>query len=275
MEEKEDISEKKSLLKNKRQRTKENEDQISKKKSKRKNRKKLLKNKLEFFLSDINLYHDSYLKNIYKSNNSSITPEIFLTFNSIKELLKDIKNDSDKKNVIIKAIEISHKLIYDKSTNQIKRKYPYQEKFINPELLDKSTIFIQNFPPEIINYDLIYKLFNEYKIDFIKLLKGKNRLYTGEAFITFKNIEDVDNVIKKYNNSVPKLISELNPKILKPLKIITKEECMKNNIIDFDIVRNIKDINNNINEKNLNKDKNNDNIDQNILVKIIFYNYKS
>ena len=269
MEEKEDISEKKSLLKNKRQRTKENEVQISKKKSKRKNRKKLLKNKIEFFLSDINLYHDSYLKNIYKSNNSSITPEIFLTFNSIKELLKDIKNDSDKKNVIIKAIEISHKLIYDKSTNQIKRKYPYQENLINPELLDKSTIFIQNFPPEIINYDLIYKLFNEYKIDFIKLLKGKNRLYTGEAFITFKNIEDVDNVIKKYNNSVPKLISELNPKILKPLKIITKEECMKNNIVDFDIVQNIKDINNNINEKNFNKDKNNDNIDQNILIKII------
>ena len=269
MEEKEDISEKKSLLNNKRQRTKENEDQISKKKSKRKNRKKLLKNKLEFFLSDINLYHDSYLKNIYKSNNSSITPEIFLTFNSIKELLKDIKNDSDKKNVIIKAIEISHKLIYDKSTNQIKRKYPYQENLINPELLDKSTIFIQNFPPEIINYDLIYKLFNEYKIDFIKLLKGKNRLYTGEAFITFKNIEDVDNVIKKYNNSVPKLISELNPKILKPLKIITKEECMKNNIVDFDIVKNIKDINNNINEKNFNKDKSKDNIDQNILVKII------
>ena len=269
MEEKEDISEKKSLLNNKRQRTKENEDQISKKKSKRKNRKKLLKNKLEFFLSDINLYHDSYLKNIYKSNNSGITPEIFLTFNSIKELLKDIKNDSDKKNVIIKAIEISHKLIYDKSTNQIKRKYTYQENLINPILLDKSTIFIQNFPPEIINYDLIYKLFNEYKIDFIKLLKGKNRLYTGEAFITFKNIEDVDNVIKKYNNSVPKLISELNPKILKPLKIITKEECMKNNIVDFDIVQNIKDINNNINEKNFNKDKNNDNIDQNILIKII------
>ena len=262
MKEKEDISENKSLLNNKRQRTKENEENIQKKKSKRKNRKKLLKNKLEFFLSDINLYHDTYLKNIYQSNNSSITPEIFLTFNSIKELLKDIKNDSDKKNIIIKAIEISHKLIYDKSTNQIRRKYPYREDLINPELLDKSTIFIQNFPPEIINYDLIYELFKEYKITFIKLIKGKNRLFTGEAFITFKNIEDVDNVINKYNNSIPKLISELNPKILKPLKIITKEECLKNKIIDFD------SINNNIIEKNMIKNKSNDNIDKNILVKI-------
>ena len=262
MKEKEDISENKSLLNNKRQRTNENEENTPKKKSKRKNRKKLLKNKLEFFLSDINLYHDSYLKNIYQSNNSSIAPEIFLTFNSIKELLKDIKNDSDKKNIIIKAIEISHKLIYDKSTNQIRRKYPYQENLINPELLDKSTIFIQNFPPEIINYDLIYELFKEYKITFIKLIKGKNRLFTGEAFITFKNKEDVDNVINKYNNSIPKLISELNPKILKPLKIITKEECLKNKIIDFD------NINNNIIEKNLIINKNNNNIDKNILVKI-------
>ena len=262
MKEKEDISENKSLLNNKRQRTNENEENTPKKKSKRKNRKKLLKNKLEFFLSDINLYHDTYLKNIYQSNNSSITPEIFLTFNSIKELLKDIKNDSDKKNIIIKAIEISHKLIYDKSTNQIRRKYPYREDLINPELLDKSTIFIQNFPPEIINYDLIYELFKEYKITFIKLIKGKNRLFTGEAFITFKNKEDVDNVINKYNNSIPKLISELNPKILKPLKIITKEECLKNKIIDFD------NINNNIIEKNLIINKNNNNIDKNILVKI-------
>ena len=262
MKEKEDISENKSLLNNKRQRTNENEENIPKKKSKRKNRKKLLKNKLEFFLSDINLYHDTYLKNIYQSNNSSIAPEIFLTFNSIKELLKDIKNDSDKKNIIIKAIEISHKLIYDKSTNQIRRKYPYQENLINPEILDKSTIFIQNFPPEIINYDLIYELFKEYKITFIKLIKGKNRLFTGEAFITFKNKEDVDNVINKYNNSIPKLISELNPKILKPLKIITKEECLKNKIIDFD------NINNNIIEKNLFINKNNNNIDKNILVKI-------
>jgi hypothetical protein len=108
MEENDDNSETKSLLNIKRNRTKDDKVNIYKKKKKRKNRKKLLKNKLEFFLSDINLYHDTYLKNIYLSNSSSISPEIFLTFNSIKDLLKDIKNDSDRKNVIIKAIEISH-----------------------------------------------------------------------------------------------------------------------------------------------------------------------
>ena len=259
MEEKED-SEKKSLLNKKRLRTKENEELSTKKNKKRKNRKRLLKNKLEFFLSDINLYHDSYLKNIYLSNDSSISPEIFLTFNSIQELLKNIENDLDKKNVIIKAIEISHKLIYDKNTNQIKRKYPYQDNLINLETWDKNTIFVQNFPT-IISHDVIYELFKDYKIEYIQLLKGKNRMLTGEAFITFKNFEDVQNVINKYNNSIPKLISELNPKVLKPLKIMTKEECLKNKIIDIDIINSDK------NESKIIKN-NNDNIDEHFLIKI-------
>ena len=262
MEEKDEYSGTKPLLNIKRNRTQDDKENINKKKKKRKNRKKLLKNKLEFFLSDINLYHDSYLKNIYQSNNSSISPEIFLTFNSIKNLLKDIKNDSDRKNVIIKAIEISHKLIYDKTTNQIRRNHPYQENLINPDLYDKCTVFIQNFPPIIINHDIIYELFKEYKILYIQLIKGKNHLYTGEAFVTFKNIEDVENIINRFNNSIPKLISELNPKVLKPLKIMTKEDYEKNKINDMS------NINKDQSENKLVSNQNNDNIDEHFLIKI-------
>jgi hypothetical protein len=260
MEEKEE-SEKKLFLNNKRLRSIEDAEFKSKKNKKRKNRKRLLKNKLEFFLSDINLYYDSYLKNIYLSNNSSIFPEIFLSFNSIKELLKDIKNDSDKKNIIIKAVEISHKLIYDKNNNEIKRKYPYEENLIDVNIYDKSTIYIQNLP-EKINHDIIYDLFKEYKILYIQLIKGKNHFYTGEAFITLKNIEDVENIINRFNNSIPKLISELNPKVLKPLKIMTKEEYLKNKIID------IGNSNKDTSEKKIAENKNNDNIDEHFLIKI-------
>ena len=268
MEEKED-SEDKSLLNKKRHRSKDiQENHITKDKPKRKNRKRLLKNKLEFFLSDINLYHDTYLKKIYQENNSSISLEKFLSFNSIKVLLKDIKEDKDKNNILIKAVEISNKLIYDKTTNSIRRKYPYQENLINHELFDKCTIFIQNFPT-IINHDIIYQLFKEYKILYIQLLKGKNKLYTGEAFITFKNEEDINKVIKEYNNSIPKLISELNPKVLKPLKIMTKEEYLKNKIIDNkDTNNNISEDNNKIKEKKISEIKNNNNIDENSLIKI-------
>ena len=268
MEEKED-SEDKSLLNKKRHRSKDiQESHITKDKPKRKNRKRLLKNKLEFFLSDINLYHDTYLKKIYQENNSSISLEEFLSFNSIKVLLKDIKEDKDKNNILIKAVEISNKLVYDKTTNSIRRKYPYQENLINHELFDKCTIFIQNFPT-IINHDIIYQLFKEYKILYIQLLKGKNKLYTGEAFITFKNEEDINKVIKEYNNSIPKLISELNPKVLKPLKIMTKEEYLKNKIIDNkDTNNNIIEDNNKIKGKKISEIKNNNNIDENSLIKI-------
>ena len=265
MEEKE-ASEEKSLLNKKRERTKDDKVQIWKTKKKRKNRKRLLKNKIEFFLSDLNLYHDNYIKEIYLSNNSSITPEIFISFNSIKDLLKDIKNDSDKKNIIIKSIEISHKLIYNKETNEIKRKYPYQENSINNEQLDKSTIFVQNFPDKI-NHDIIYELFKDFKILYIQLLKGKNKLYTGDAFITFKNEEDVKNVINKYNNSIPKIISELKPKVLKPLKIITKEEYLKNKKIKNIEENNIKD-EEKIKRRKFSENKNNNNLDENTLIKI-------
>ena len=230
---------------------------ISKKFFKIKNRKRLLRNKLDFFLSDVNLYYDKYLKEIYLSNNESVTPEIFLSFNSIKNLLYDIKKEEDKKNVIIKAIEISNKLIYDKSTNQIKRKTPFNEKLINNELLEKSTIYIQNLPP-MINHLFIYDLFKDYKILYIKLLKGKKRDLTGEAFVILKNIDDVNNIITKYNNSIPKLLSSINPKVLKPLKIITKEDYLKNQIKEDNTI-------NKINHKQINS-KNN--IDENALIKI-------
>lgn len=230
---------------------------ISKKFFKIKNRKRLLRNKLDFFLSDVNLYYDKYLKEIYLSNNETVTPEIFLAFNSIKNLLYDIKKEEDKKNVIIKAIEISNKLIYDKSTNQIKRKTPFNEKLINNELLEKSTIYIQNLPP-MINHLFIYDLFKDYKILYIKLLKGKKRDLTGEAFVILKNIDDVNNIITKYNNSIPKLLSSINPKVLKPLKIITKEDYLKNQIKEDNTI-------NKINHKQINS-KNN--IDENALIKI-------
>ena len=140
-------SEEKLLLKRKRKKSKDNDQNSSNtskethkkniiKNIKRPNRKRLLKNKLEFFMSDINLYHDKYLKKIYLSNNESVSPEIFLSFNSIKLLLCDIDKIENKKNIIIKAIEISNKLKYDKMTNKIRRVNPYKEKLINIELYE-------------------------------------------------------------------------------------------------------------------------------------------
>ena len=261
------------LLKRKRTKGKENEQNslntskeshkreiIITKTSKRPNRKRLLKNKLEFFLSDINLYHDKYLKRIYLSHNESVSPEIFLTFNSIKILLSDIDKTENKKNVLIKAVEISNKLKYDRATNKIKRNAPYQEKLLDTELYDKCTIYIENFPP-VITHTIIYDIFKDYKILYISLLKRKNNKLNGKAFITLKNVEDVQGIIDRYNNSVPKQISLLNPKELKPLKIMTKENY-KNNIL---IENNNKM---NVNNEEVINDKIKNNIDENACIRI-------
>ena len=273
-------SEEKTLLKRKRNKEKDQDLQFTSnssretqkksysitKNNKRPNRKRLLKNKLEFFLSDINLYHDKYLKKIYLSHNESVSPETFLTFNSIKILLSDIDKTENRKNVIIKAVEISNKLIYDKVTNKIKRVEPYKEKLLNVNLYSKCTIYIENFPP-IITHEIIYDLFKDYKILYISLLKGKNNRLSGQAFITLKNIEDVPKIIDKYNNSVPKQISMLNPKELKPLKIMTNEDYLKNNPNKENIINGDKSNSKSKNKNETNIKKSN-NINENICVKI-------
>ena len=273
-------SEEKTLLKRKRNKEKDQDLQFTSnssretqkksysitKNNKRPNRKRLLKNKLEFFLSDINLYHDKYLKKIYLSHNESVSPETFLTFNSIKILLSDIDKAENRKNVIIKAVEISNKLIYDKVTNKIKRVEPYKEKLLNVNLYSKCTIYIENFPP-IITHEIIYDLFKDYKILYISLLKGKNNRLSGQAFITLKNIEDVPKIIDKYNNSVPKQISMLNPKELKPLKIMTNEDYLKNNPNKENIINGDKSNSKSKNKNETNIKKSN-NINENICIKI-------
>jgi len=191
--------------------------------NKKPHRKKLLKNKLEFFLSDINLYHDNYLKRIYMSNNKSISPEIFLKFNSIKSLLSDIEKTDKRKNEIIKAIEISKTLSYNKASDKITRNKQYDEKLIDTQLYDECTIFISNLPI-CINHQIIYDIFDDFKILYISLFKKKVQdKKVKQAYIIFKNKDDVQKTIAKYNN-----VELPDFKIIKsPLHIESKMDMKK------------------------------------------------
>ena len=113
--------------------------------NKKPNRKKLIKNRLEFLLSDINLYHDQFLRRTYLSNNKGVSPDIFLKCKSIKALLSDIEKNDKRRNELIKAVEISKDLVYNKASDKIKRKIPYNHKLIDIDLWDSCTIFIPNF----------------------------------------------------------------------------------------------------------------------------------
>jgi hypothetical protein len=219
---------------------------VNKKLNKKPNRKKILKNKIEFLLSNINLMHDIFLRTLYfKKQNYGIPPEIFLKCNSIRALLSDIEKTENRKDILLKAVSISSKIYYEKNLNLIKRKYDFDITKINQDYVDKSTVFIQNLPSNI-THELIYEIFDKYKIEYISLLKNKknkvknNKKETNnkiinclvskdqfrDCFITFKTKEEAEDCIKNYNNVFPvlkNLIYKSNVNLI-PLNIISKKD---------------------------------------------------
>ena len=226
--------------------------------NKKPNRKKMIKNKLEFLLSDVNLYHDQFLRRTYLSNNKGISPDIFLKCKTIKSLLSDIEKNDKRRNELIKAVEISKELVYNKASDKIGRKVPYDYKLIDIDLWDSCTIFIPNFPPSI-NQQMIYDIFPEYKILYINLLvkraKKDDKKYK-QAYIILKDKEDVQKIINQYNG---KLITKY--KIFdEPIHIMAKLS-IKNNENDKDEKDEMKLENNKEDDnKKDEKNENNDNV---------------
>ena len=227
--------------------------------NKKPNRKKQIKNRLEFLLSDINLYHDQFLRRTYLSNNKGISPDIFLKCKSIKLLLSDIEKNDRRRKELIKAVEISKDLVYNKASDKIGRKIPYNHKLIDNDLWDSCTIFIPNFPPGI-NQQMIYDIFPEYKILYINLLvkraKKDDKKYK-QAYIILKEKEDVQKIINQYNG---KKITKY--KILEePIHILPKASIKENNDINKNDSENQKKNDDNQNNDNkINNEINNPNV---------------
>ena len=227
--------------------------------NKKPNRKKQIKNRLEFLLSDINLYHDQFLRRTYLSNNKGISPDIFLKCKSIKLLLSDIEKNDRRRKELIKAVEISKDLVYNKASDKIGRKIPYNHKLIDNDLWDSCTIFIPNFPPGI-NQQMIYDIFPEYKILYINLLvkraKKDDKKYK-QAYIILKEKEDVQKIINQYDG---KKITKY--KILEePIHILPKASIKENNDINKNDSENQqKNDDNQNNDNKINNEINNQNV---------------
>jgi len=227
--------------------------------NKKPNRKKQIKNRLEFLLSDINLYHDQFLRRTYLSNNKGISPDIFLKCKSIKLLLSDIEKNDRRRKELIKAVEISKDLVYNKASDKIGRKIPYNHKLIDNDLWDSCTIFIPNFPPGI-NQQMIYDIFPEYKILYINLLvkraKKDDKKYK-QAYIILKEKEDVQKIINQYDG---KKITKY--KILEePIHILPKASIKENNDINKNDSENQqKNDDNQNNDNKINNEINNPNV---------------
>ena len=218
--------------------------------NKKPNRKKLIKNRLEFLLSDVNLYHDQFLRRTYLSNNKGISPDTFLKCKTIKSLLSDIEKNDKRRNEIIKAVEISKELVYNKASDKIGRKVPYDHKLIDIDLWHSCTIFIPNLPTGI-NQQMIYDMFPEYKILYINILikrvKKEDKKYK-QAYIILKEKEDVQKIINQYDG---KMITKY--KIFEePIHIINKYDIKnKNENNDINTNENKIEIENNKKEENI------------------------
>ena len=203
----------------------ENEDDYSSKhKSKKRthnpNRKRALQSLLEFYLSDDNLINDKFLSKLLKSN-PGIDINLFLTFNKVKKILCDISDMNERKGLIVKSCENSKK-IYAKN-ERVYRYKKFDPNDVDTTMIEECTLYIENLPRNV-NHDIMYSLFSDWKVKYISIPRFANKESKGFAFVTLSCREDANEAMMKLNNTVPKEISNLKPKELCPLNIITKKE---------------------------------------------------
>ena len=93
-------------------------------------------------------------------------------------------------------------------------------------MIEECTLYIENLPRNI-NHDIMYSLFSDWKVKYISIPRFANKESKGFAFVTLSCREDANEAMMKLNNTVPKEISNLKPKELCPLNIITKKEWIQ------------------------------------------------
>ena len=195
----------------------------ARKKSYNPNRKKALATLLEFYLSDDNLINDKYLSNKIKKN-PGVEIGTFLKVNKIKSILCDISDISNQKHFLIKACENSKKIYA--FNDKIYRVNKFEPNSIDHTMIDECTIYVENLPKNI-THEIMFSIFNQWKVKYISIPRFKTQESKGFAFITFgKKIDAVD-AMNKINNTVPKEIMNLKPKELNPLSVFPKKEWLE------------------------------------------------
>jgi len=191
------------------------------------NRKKELMRQLEFYFSDINLINDKFLRNlINKDNDKGVDLNIFINFNKVKEIMKDIEDHESRLKFLKKSVELSKKIkIFNKKILRIEK---FDANKLNQKEIDNKTIYVENVPADI-THDILYKLFTKYgKVLHISIPKfSDTKQSKGFVFIIFEKEEQAEKAIKECNNSIPKEIFSLNNLSgLQPLSIISKVEWL-------------------------------------------------
>jgi RNA recognition motif-containing protein len=209
------------------------EDKLFKKRNRARNHKvnkrKELQNQLEFYFSDVNLINDKYLKKIIdRDNDKGVDLKIIIKFNKVRSILQDKEDEKEKIKYLKKAVESSRKI---KLINgKITRIDKFNIKEIDMKFLDECTIYVQNLPSNI-SHDTLYEIFTKSQIQPINVSiprHKKNKQSKGFAFITFKTVEQAQQAVSEFNNTVPKeIILSNHNSSLDSLFIISKKDWEK------------------------------------------------
>ncbi len=148
-----------------------------------------LQHQLEFYLGDVNLRKDKFLRELLSKNDKGyVELNEFLKFNKIKGLLESIPTTKEKLEALANALSHSELLKVNKGQTRVKRKIPFMEKVSSQtqEQIDKKTVYIENIPEDI-NHETLAKIFSKCgKILHVSLPKyAESKTIKGFGFIEF------------------------------------------------------------------------------------------
>lgn len=187
----------------------------------------LIKNQIEFYLSDSNLIRDNFFLDLIKSNpKGAISLDVFLNCKRIKKQLESLKwCQMDNLKILRKAIKTSQflKVNSNKSSVYRKPKFDFREIEKTIKSIDERTIYVENLDLKINERDLfkIYQKFGKIlKITINKTFKSSN---FKSAFVEFEDKDQSNDAICT-NNGIPFEMMKMQHVHKKPLRVISKLE---------------------------------------------------
>lgn len=160
--------------------------------------KNKLKNRMEFLLSNENLYHDKFFADILEKQ-GCIPLSLLLKCNSIKSHLEGFDNDDDKKTALKVSLKESLTLLLDEENDAVTRKETYKKERVVQKMLEKwdiRTLIVEKLPYWI-TVDNIKTIFSG-KISYVKIFKIKNGVpkFYRKAKVIFNSTDARDEALK-------------------------------------------------------------------------------
>lgn len=183
----------------------------------------MVRDQLNFYLGDSNLSKDKFLRQkLAEATQLPLT--LFLTFNRVKRLLAD--QGDDALGVLRQAVQKSSMLKLSKCGKLVKRRLPFDLKSVDRQKVDKSTVYVENFPDKL-TIEEIAKIFSRAgEVRNITLPKfGKNEaametdassaasnLSKGFCFIEFDSQESAAKAVLTLDKQVPEELTNAGHK---------------------------------------------------------------